>query len=171
MIRVFFGVPESYGNSPGSIWALLGFRGKREERFGAPQGLVRIGLEGGAAPPPSLSSLLPFLDSYSYYLEGGNPTPGGSTTPPWRAFSWPAAPSPLILYIRGQGAPLDTTTIDPLDLLAVCCAPSTIIHLDNIVAVLRRSPASVASSTQSSHHRADGTLRQSSAGSEFVGRH
>ncbi len=25
MIRVFFGVPESYGNSPGSIWALLGY--------------------------------------------------------------------------------------------------------------------------------------------------
>ena len=37
VIRVFFGVPESYGNSPGSIWALLGFRGKREERLGAPQ--------------------------------------------------------------------------------------------------------------------------------------
>ena len=30
VIRVFFGVPESYGNSPGSIWALLGFRGERE---------------------------------------------------------------------------------------------------------------------------------------------
>ena len=71
VIRVFFGVPESYGNSPGSIWALLGFRGKREERLGAPQGLVRIGLGGGAAPPPSFSSLSPFLDSYSYYLEGG----------------------------------------------------------------------------------------------------
>ena len=46
-----------------------------------PQGLVRIGLGGGAAPPPSFSSLPPFLDSYSYYLEGGNPTPGGSRTP------------------------------------------------------------------------------------------
>ena len=69
MIQVFFGVPESYGNSPGSICALLGFRGKREERLGASQGLVRIGLGGGAAPPPSFSSLSPFLDSY--YLEGG----------------------------------------------------------------------------------------------------
>ena len=37
VIRVFFGVPESYGNSPGSIWALLGFKGKREERLGAPK--------------------------------------------------------------------------------------------------------------------------------------
>ena len=36
VIRVFFGVPESYGNSPGSIWALLGFRGKREGRLRAP---------------------------------------------------------------------------------------------------------------------------------------
>ena len=71
VIRVFFGVPESYGNSPGSIWALLGFRGKGEERLGAPQGLVQIGLGGGAAPPPSFSSLPPFLDSYSYYLEWG----------------------------------------------------------------------------------------------------
>ena len=70
VIRVFFGVPESYGNSPESIWALLGFRGKREERLGSPQGLVRIGLGGGAAPPPSFSSLFPFLVSYSYYMEG-----------------------------------------------------------------------------------------------------
>ena len=66
VIRVFFGVPESYRNSPGSTWALLGFRGKREERLGAPQGLVRIGPEGGAAPPPSFSSPFPCLDSYSW---------------------------------------------------------------------------------------------------------
>ena len=50
--------------------------------------------------------------------------------------------------------------------------PSTIIHLDHIVAVLRRSPASV-----EHHHRHHtvvltvGTLPQSSAGSEFEGRH
>ena len=49
--------------------------------------------------------------------------------------------------------------------------PSTIFHLGHIVATLRRSPASVASSSSSSHHRADGTLPRSSAGSEFVGRH
>ena len=48
--------------------------------------------------------------------------------------------------------------------------PSTII-LDNIVAVLRRSPALVASPTPPSRRRADGTLPQSSAGLEFVGRH
>ena len=39
------------------------------------------------------------------------------------------------------GHPIDT--IDLLDLLAMCGAPSTIIHLGHIVAVLRRSPASV----------------------------
>ena len=37
--------------------------------------------------------------------------------------------------------------------------------------MLRRSPASVASSTLSSRRRADESLPQSSAGSEFVGRH
>ena len=49
--------------------------GKREglPRAGRapPQGLVRIGLGVGAPPPPSFSSLFPFLDSYSYYMEGG----------------------------------------------------------------------------------------------------
>ena len=36
VIRVFFGVPESYGNSPGSIWALLGFRGEGEAGHAPP---------------------------------------------------------------------------------------------------------------------------------------
>ena len=55
-------------------WALLGHTGKREglPRAGRapPQGLVRIGLGGGAAPPPSFPFLFPFLLSYSYYMEG-----------------------------------------------------------------------------------------------------
>ena len=55
-------------------WALLGHTEKREglPRAGRapPQGLVRIGLGGGAAPPPSFPSLFPFLVSYSYYMEG-----------------------------------------------------------------------------------------------------
>ena len=49
--------------------------------------------------------------------------------------------------------------------------PATIIHLDHIVVVLRRSPALVEHHQSSSRRRADGTLPQSSAGSEFVGRH
>ena len=70
VIRVFFGVPGSYGNTGEKYWALLGHTGKREglPRAGRapPQGLVQIGLGGGAAPPPSF----PFLVSYSYYMEG-----------------------------------------------------------------------------------------------------
>ena len=50
----------------------------------------------------------------------------------------------------GGGHPIDTTTIDPLDLLAVCGAPSTIVLLDNIVAMLRRSPMMV--EHQDHHH-------------------
>ena len=57
---------------------------------------------------------------------------------------------PLLLYIRGQGAPLDTQ-VDPRDhiLSRVRCPPSTTV-LDNIVAVLRRSPATVVH--QDRHH-------------------
>ena len=52
---------------------------------------------------------------------GGSPTPGRSRTPPGAPLlPWPAA-SPLLLYIRGQGAPLYTQLIN--DLLAVCGAP------------------------------------------------
>ena len=52
-------------------------------------------------------------DSYSYYLEGGgDPTPGGSMTPP-RAHHREGRPSPssTSLY-TGRGAPLGDTTID-----------------------------------------------------------
>ena len=42
VIRVFFGVPESYENSSGSIWALLGHTGIKE----------RGQKEGGLRPPP-----------------------------------------------------------------------------------------------------------------------
>ena len=59
-------------------------------------------------------------------------------------------PPPCSFIYRGRGAPLDRTTIDPLDLLAMCDAPSTIVHLDNIVAVLRRSPATI--EHQDRHH-------------------
>ena len=60
VIRVFFGVPESYGNS---YWALMGHTGKeRKAPKGGrtpPHGLVRIGLGRGA--PPSFFLLLPSL--------------------------------------------------------------------------------------------------------------
>jgi len=58
VIRVFIGVPESYGNS---YWALMGHTGKERKasRVVAPlsHGLVRIGLAKGGAPfLPSPSS-------------------------------------------------------------------------------------------------------------------
>ena len=69
VIRVFFGVLESYGNSPGSIWALLGHTGKKKKGLKGgrtpPLGLVRIGLGKGSAP--FLPSLFPFLFSYSIW--------------------------------------------------------------------------------------------------------
>ena len=71
VIRVFFGVPESYGNS---YWALMGHTGKeRKAPKGGrtpPHGLVRIGLGRGGAPFLPSPSPFPFLLSYSFYLEG-----------------------------------------------------------------------------------------------------
>ena len=153
MIWVFIGVPESYGNSPGSIWALLGFRGKREGRMRASQGLVRIGLGGGAAPPPSFSSLFPFLLSYSYYMEGGILLPVGIGLPRARHSRGPALPLLHSFIYGGGGHPIDTQ----VDLLAMCGAPSTVTHLDHTIVVLRRSPTPVASSSLSPRCRADGT--------------
>ena len=46
VMRVVFGVPESYGNSPGSIWALLGHTGIEER-----------GQKEGGLPPPLWSEL------------------------------------------------------------------------------------------------------------------
>ena len=66
MIRVFFGVPESYGNA---YWALLGHTEKKEKGLKGgrtpPLGLVRIGLGKGGAP--FLPSPFPFLFSYSIW--------------------------------------------------------------------------------------------------------
>jgi hypothetical protein len=66
VIRVFFGVPESYGNS---YWALMGHTGKERKasRVAAPlpHGLVRIGLGKGGAP--FLPSPSPFPFSYSMW--------------------------------------------------------------------------------------------------------
>src|SRR3954462_10137015 len=80
----------------------------------------------GGAPPFLLP--LPLLPSPSLPL-GGNLLGLGVLVgfPSWgRAIeSWPA--SPFLLYIRGRGHPKDTT-IDLFDLLAVCDAPSTIVH-------------------------------------------
>ena len=66
VIRVFFGVLESYENT---YWALLGHTGKKEKGLKGgrtpPLGLVRIGLGKGGAP--FLPSPFPFLFSYSIW--------------------------------------------------------------------------------------------------------
>ena len=81
---------------------------------------------------------------------GGSPPPSRSRNPtPWHAPPR-AGLLPLILYILGQGAPLDTQ-VGPRDhILSRCAVPPSTIILDNIVAVLRRSPATV--EHQDRHH-------------------
>ena len=68
VIRVLFGVPESYGNS---YWASMGHTGKeRKASKGGrtpPHDLVRIGLGKGGAS--FLPSLFPFPFSYSMWEE------------------------------------------------------------------------------------------------------
>ena len=114
MIRVFFGVPESYGNS---YWALMGHTGKeRNASKGGrtpPHGLVRIGLGKGGAP--FLLSPSPF-PSPTPTRKGGVLLPVGVPgvgLPPY------GAPLPLAdclplapLYTGAGGHPRDTT-IDP----------------------------------------------------------
>ena len=59
VIQVFFGVPETYENSPGSIWALLGFRGKRERRLRPPR-LSPNWTRGRGSAPSFLLFSFPF---------------------------------------------------------------------------------------------------------------
>ena len=83
---------------------LIGLRGEGEAgRAPPPQGLVRIGLGGGAAP---------FLVSYSYYMEGllvglgkGESTPGGSRTPLGRAIERAGPPLLHSFIYGGRGTP------------------------------------------------------------------
>ena len=77
-----------------------------------PQGLVRIGLGGGAAPLPCFLLLL-HGRTPSWTRKEGILLPVGvglllARPPPGRPHP------PLILYIRSQGAPLDTQ-VDPRD--------------------------------------------------------
>ena len=67
----------------------------------------------------------------------------------------------------GRGHPKGTTG----NLLAVCGAPSIVTHLGHIVVVLRRSPASVTSSSPSSRRRVNGTLPRPQLDQEYEGRH
>ena len=108
--------------------------------------------------PLSLFSPLPFLPSPSLPL-GGNLLGLGVLvgSPPWRTPC--GRPPPLLLYIRGQGAPHSTSIV----LLAVCGAPSIVYSSGYSVVVLRRSPARITSPPPLPHCHADGTLPRPSA--------
>ena len=94
VIRVFFGVPESYGNAPGEVVGLNGPYGKGEK-----------GLKGGRAPSPWTGP--------NWTRERGRPLPSFSFSLPFflvglHTLGAPyegRPPPPFILYIRGQGAP------------------------------------------------------------------
>src|SRR4051812_39788574 len=96
---------EVTGTPPGAYWASWALV-EKEEGLGQgghaplPPSLVLVGLGEGAAPL-SLSSPSG-KPSWTRIGGGGNPSPGGSRTPLARLL-WPAAPLPLLLYIRGQG--------------------------------------------------------------------
>ena len=106
MIRVFFGVPESYGNS---YWALMGHMGKEKKApkggRNPPHGLVRIGLGVGAfllSPSP-----FPFPTPTR---KGGVLLPVGVGLPPLARPPPRPAASPLApLYTGAGGHPIDST--------------------------------------------------------------
>ena len=96
----------------GPYWALVERRGKEQGRGTPPQAQSKLG--GGPAPlsflPPSSSFPLPLQVG-----KGGVLLPVGIGLPPWVRLLLLAGRTPsLILYIRGQGAPLDTQ-VDPRD--------------------------------------------------------
>ena len=103
VIRVFFGVPESYGNS---YWALMGHTGKeRKASKGGrtpPHGLVRIGLGKGGAP--FLLSLSPF-PSPTPTRKGGVLLLVGVGLPPLARLSLGRLPPPCSFIYGGRGAP------------------------------------------------------------------
>ena len=153
MFRVKSGFFRSTGRlpePPGNLMGLIGPRWKRgEEARAGPRAAppVRIGQGEGAAPPlPSSPPPFPPSSPSPTWKGGGVLLPVGVGLLLARLSSLGRRPPPCSFIYGGRGAPLDTQLIN--DLLAVCGAPSTILHLDNIVAELRRSPASV-----EHHHR------------------
>ena len=124
--------------------------GREERRLGlgrAPLPLVQIGQgEGGRPPFPSSPPPLSPLSPSPTRKKGGVLLPVGVGLLLARPSLGRPHP-PFLLYIQGQGGTLEIQQLI-IDLLVVCGAPSTRLHLDNTVAELRRSPASV-----EHHHR------------------
>ena len=99
------------------------------------------------ARPPFLPLSLPLPPSPNPTRKGGSPTPGGSRTPPGAPPPGGPPLPPCSFIYGGRGHPKDTT-IDHLIFSPCAVPPSTLVHLDNTVVVLTRSPASV-----ERHHR------------------
>ena len=121
VIRVFFGVPESYGNL---YWALMGHTGKeRKAPKGGrtpPHGLVRIGLGRGGAP--FLLSPSPFPSPIPT-RKGGVLLPVGVGLPLLaRLSSLGRRPPPCSFIYGGRGAP-HRHTIDQRSFSLVRCPP------------------------------------------------
>ena len=139
MIRVFFGVPESYGNS---YWALMGHTGKeRKASKGGrtpPHGLVRIGLGRGGAP--FLPSPSPFPSPIPTRKGGVLLPVGVGLTLLARLSSLGRRPPPCSFIYGGRGAPL--YTIDIRYFSRVRCPPppyyTSIIPLRSLGEALRR---------------------------------
>ena len=96
---------------------MVGLSGEEERRPGlgrVPLPLVRIG-QGGGRRPPFLPPLSPFLPPLLLGQgKEGVLLPVGVGLPMARLLPGRPPPPPLLLYIRGQGAPLGDTTIDHL---------------------------------------------------------
>ena len=168
MIRVFFGVPESYGNS---YWALMGHTGKERKASkggrAPPHDLVRIGLGKGGAP--FLLSPSPFPSPIPT-RKGGVLLPVGVGLPLARPL-WPAAPSPLApLYTGAGGHPMTHKLIYGSFLSRVRCPPPP--YSTSVISSRSLGEACAGRTSSSSpRRRADEILPQHSAGSEFEGRH
>ena len=139
VIRVFFGVPESYGNS---YWALMGHTGKeRKASKGGrtpPHGLVRIGLGKGGAP--FLLSPSPF-PSPTPTRKGEVLLPVGVGLPLLARLSSLGRRPPPCSFIYGAGGhPIDTLDIRYFS--RVRCAPppyyTSIIPSRSLGEALRR---------------------------------
>ena len=125
--------PEVIGPHGPKWWKRRGGQGATARP--SPRPKSELDKEGGAPPFPFPLSLLP-SPLLLQQEKGGVILPVGGGLPIGRTKSRRPPPPPPLLYIRGGGHPLGS-------LIVVCGAPSPIIHLGQITAVLRRSPASV----------------------------
>ena len=145
MIRVFLGVPGSYGNTRKNQWASWAKWWKRGGRARGPPSPNRIGL-GGRPPfppfPPSPSfSSSPFLFLLLVGVGKGSPTPTRRRTPPLSlARPIGSRPPPCSFIYGGRGAPKNTLDIRYFS--RVRCPPppyyTSIIPLRSLGEALRR---------------------------------